>query len=54
MLRAQPVGTELWPLATGNWGLPGQVPLPIGWGGSLAPVEVLAAAALELAGRVGR
>ncbi|NOG70754.1 hypothetical protein [Roseicella sp. DB1501] len=36
-LRAQPVAGELWPIATGNWTLPGEAPLPIGWGGSLAP-----------------
>ncbi|WP_165838649.1 calcium-binding protein [Roseicella frigidaeris] len=36
-LRAQPVAGELWPIATGSWALPGETPLPIGWGGSLAP-----------------
>ncbi|MBK1660694.1 calcium-binding protein [Paracraurococcus ruber] len=36
-LRGQPVGAGLLLLATGTWGLPGQVPRPVGWGGSLAP-----------------
>lgn len=40
-LRAQPVAGALLPLATGTWALPGQAPLPIGWGGMLAPVAAL-------------
>ncbi|MDO9708046.1 calcium-binding protein [Paracraurococcus lichenis] len=38
VLRGQPVGSGLMLLANGVWGLPGQAPLPIGWGGSLPAV----------------
>ncbi|WP_165943640.1 calcium-binding protein [Roseicella aquatilis] len=41
-LRAQPIGGSVDPILTGTWGLPGQTPLPVGWGGALAPVAGLA------------
>ena len=33
-LRAQPIAGTPQPILTGSWGLPGQAPLPIGWGGA--------------------